>query len=156
MAERLAAKCFQRSRCSSTLPSSRTLPTLESAWGPSKMSKIPLRALTAYYGLETCQAIATPSGPLTQAWIGSRFSGFLKPKDLLVIETGTSQTGLAGIRFPGDLQMFMQMILGSIGYANGAAVGVKREGSCSGMFWSHATDRCNSRFKRFQISRAVT
>lgn len=48
----------------------------------------------------------TPSGPLTQAWMWSRFSGFLKPHDLLIIETGTSQTGIGDTRFPRDLQMF--------------------------------------------------
>lgn len=65
----------------------------------------------------------TPGGPLTQAWMWSRFAGFLRPKDLLIIETGTSQTGIGDARFPRDLQMITQTIFGSIGYATGTAVG---------------------------------
>lgn len=65
----------------------------------------------------------TPKGPLTQAWMWSRFAGFLRSKDLLVIETGTSQTGIGETPFPKGLQMFTQTIFGSIGYATGASVG---------------------------------
>lgn len=69
------------------------------------------------------EILPAPNGPLTQAWMWSRLTGFLKPKDLLIIETGTSQTGIGDTRFPRDLQMFTQTIFGSIGYAAGASVG---------------------------------
>lgn len=64
-----------------------------------------------------------PCGKMTQAWLWLRFAGFLRPNDIVVIETGTSQIGISNTRFPKGLRAFTQQIFGSIGFAAGASVG---------------------------------
>jgi len=50
-------------------------------------------------------------------------SSFLRPGDLVVTETGTSQLGFAVTRLPTGAHLWTQAVYGSIGYASGAAAG---------------------------------
>jgi pyruvate decarboxylase len=65
-----------------------------------------------------------PNGDIiTQDWMWRNFSKFLRPDDLVIIETGTSQLGFTATPLPSRLTTWTQEIFGSIGYATGAAVG---------------------------------
>lgn len=50
-------------------------------------------------------------------------SSFLRPGDIVVTETGTSQLGFSVTRLPTGSHLWTQAVYGSIGYASGAAVG---------------------------------
>lgn len=52
-----------------------------------------------------------------------RLSAYLKPGDLVVTETGTSQFGINMTTLPHGVKLWTQAVYGSIGYAAGAAVG---------------------------------
>lgn len=52
-----------------------------------------------------------------------RLSAYLKPGDLVVTETGTSQFGFNMTTLPHGVKVWTQAVYGSIGYAAGAAVG---------------------------------
>lgn len=63
------------------------------------------------------------SGKLTQEYLWKRLSFFLKPKDIVVAETGTSSFGIVGTHYPQDVTAISQVLWGSIGYSLPAAVG---------------------------------
>jgi pyruvate decarboxylase len=52
-----------------------------------------------------------------------RLSSFVKPGDLIVAETGTSQVGAVATSIPKGAYYWTQAVWGSIGYAIGGAVG---------------------------------
>lgn len=52
-----------------------------------------------------------------------RLSAYLKPGDLVVTETGTSQFGINMTTLPRSVKLWTQAVYGSIGYAAGAAIG---------------------------------
>ncbi len=60
--------------------------------------------------------------PLADAYL-KRLSSYLRPGDLVVSETGTSQIGIASTVLPKGAKAWTQAIYGSIGYAAGAAIG---------------------------------
>ncbi|GAM87849.1 hypothetical protein ANO11243_058770 [Dothideomycetidae sp. 11243] len=63
-------------------------------------------------------------GPIAQAWLWPRIGHWLREKDIVITETGTSNFGIWGTRFPKDVQAISQVLWGSIGYATGACAGV--------------------------------
>ena len=92
----------------------------------ASFSKFPLEATHVWSNKLPCvpyaQIPTCPNGPMTQEYMWPRFFPFLQPHDTLIIETGTSQTGILEGPYP-MMQTFMQTIFGSIGWATGAAVG---------------------------------
>ncbi|KAH8905458.1 pyruvate decarboxylase [Coniochaeta sp. PMI_546] len=64
-----------------------------------------------------------PASKITQAWLWPRFGTFLREDDLVIVETGTAQSGFNATPLPSHLTTWTQQVFGSIGYATGAMVG---------------------------------
>ena len=63
------------------------------------------------------------SDKITQAWFWPRISKFLRPKDVLVAETGTSSFAILDIPFPEESVFLAQLLWGSIGWSVGSTLG---------------------------------
>jgi pyruvate decarboxylase len=63
------------------------------------------------------------SSTITQAWFWPRIGEYLKEKDIVVTETGTSNFGIWGTKFPAGVTALSQVLWGSIGWSVGAAQG---------------------------------
>jgi len=61
---------------------------------------------------------------ITHTWLWPALSKWLKPKDLVVTETGTANFGIMETAFPENVTAINQYLWGSIGYALPAAQGV--------------------------------
>jgi indolepyruvate decarboxylase len=72
-------------------------------------------------------SLGEPSGkdsdPITAAALYPRWANFLRPRDMLVAETGTVSMGLGFARLPSGATFFNQTLWGSIGWATPAALG---------------------------------
>jgi len=60
---------------------------------------------------------------ITHAFLWPKFSDYLRPGDVVVTETGTSNFGIMETAFPKNATSVNQYLWGSIGYATGAAQG---------------------------------
>lgn len=60
---------------------------------------------------------------ITQLWLWTRLSEFLKEGDIVVTETGTSSFGIIQTKYPKNTLGISQVLWGSIGYSVGAAFG---------------------------------
>jgi indolepyruvate decarboxylase len=60
---------------------------------------------------------------LTHARLWPRIARFLREKDVILAESGTSQSGLSGIRLPAQTTFISQTTWGSIGYTLAALLG---------------------------------
>ncbi|CAI6338428.1 unnamed protein product [Periconia digitata] len=67
--------------------------------------------------------LQTSEPTITQAWFWPRLGQWLKPNDIVITETGTSNFGIWETRFPRDVTAISQVLWGSIGYATGACQG---------------------------------
>ncbi len=65
-----------------------------------------------------------PSDPITATELYPRYRDFLKPSDQIVIETGSSSSGIAPLPLPNGAEVHSQTLCGSIGWATGAALGI--------------------------------
>jgi len=63
------------------------------------------------------------SPTITQAWFWPRIGEYLQKNDIVVTETGTSNFGILGTKFPAGVTALSQVLWGSIGWAVGAAQG---------------------------------
>lgn len=75
-----------------------------------------------------------PGGHITNDWFWPRVSEFLKPNDVIITETGSSNFGLWDTRLPAGATAIMQAVWGSIGFALGACQGAAqavRDTGCS-------------------------
>jgi pyruvate decarboxylase len=63
------------------------------------------------------------SSPITQAWLWPRVGQFLKERDIVVTETGTSNFGIWDTKFPPGVTALSQVLWGSIGWSVGACQG---------------------------------
>jgi indolepyruvate decarboxylase len=74
------------------------------------------------------KAILSPSGnpadKITMNALYPRYASFIRPGDSVVLETGSTSLGLPPMPLPADVQVHIQMLWGSIGWATGAAFGV--------------------------------
>ncbi|KAH7351452.1 pyruvate decarboxylase-like protein [Pyrenochaeta sp. MPI-SDFR-AT-0127] len=61
---------------------------------------------------------------LTQSWLWPTIESFIRPGDVIVSETGTSNFGLCDIAFPENVKLVTQIYYGSIGFATAATLGV--------------------------------
>ena len=65
-----------------------------------------------------------PDDPITAAALYPRYRDFLKPSDRIVIENGTSASGIVPLPLPDGAEVHSQTLWGSIGWATGAALGI--------------------------------
>ena len=64
------------------------------------------------------------SDKITMDALYARYATFIKPGDSVVLESGSSSLGLPPMKLADDVQVHMQMLWGSIGWATGAAFGI--------------------------------
>src|SRR5205085_1612814 len=64
-----------------------------------------------------------PNDPITTAALYPRYRDFLKPSDQIVIETGSSTSGIVPLPLPDGAEVHSQSLWGSIGWATGATLG---------------------------------
>ncbi|OBA22078.1 pyruvate decarboxylase [Metschnikowia bicuspidata var. bicuspidata NRRL YB-4993] len=67
-----------------------------------------------------------PAEVLTQNKLIDFFNSYLRPNDILIVETCSFLFGVSDIRFPRGVRFFSQNFYGSIGYALPATFGVSR------------------------------
>lgn len=60
---------------------------------------------------------------VTQQWLWTRLSTFLKEGDVVITETGTSSFGIVQTKFPNNTLGISQVLWGSIGYSVGSTFG---------------------------------
>jgi indolepyruvate decarboxylase len=65
-----------------------------------------------------------PNDPITAAELYPRYRGFLKPSDQIVIENGSSSSGIVPLLLPDGAEVHSQTLWGSIGWATGATLGI--------------------------------
>ncbi|KAK3984104.1 thiamine diphosphate-binding protein [Cladorrhinum sp. PSN332] len=95
---------------------------------PSLIAKLPSLPPLSSLPLPPLIAHPTPSlpsedDPITHDLFFPSLSSFLRPKDIIITETGTAQVGITLTRFPAASLGWTQQVYGSIGYAAGAAAG---------------------------------
>jgi indolepyruvate decarboxylase len=65
-----------------------------------------------------------PNDPITAAALYLRYRDFLKPTDQIVIENGSSSSGVVPLPLPDGAEVHSQTLWGSIGWATGATLGI--------------------------------
>src|SRR6266704_1778274 len=65
-----------------------------------------------------------PSDKITMDALYPRYAAFIRSGDNVVLETGSSSFGVPPMTLPDDVQVHIQMLWGSIGWATGAAFGI--------------------------------
>jgi len=65
-----------------------------------------------------------PNDPITAAALYPRYRDFLKPRDQIVIESGSSTSGIVPLPLPDGAEVHSQPLWGSIGWATGATLGI--------------------------------
>src|ERR1700719_4269045 len=79
------------------------------------------------YSAPRRQAHAKPGGkqsdPITAATLYPRYRDFFKPNDLIVLESGSSNSGTFPLPLPDGAEVQTAPLWGSIGWATGAALG---------------------------------
>ncbi len=69
-------------------------------------------------------AHGNPSDKITMDALYPRYAAFIQPGDNVVLESGSSSFGISPMTLPDDVQVHIQMLWGSIGWATGAAFGI--------------------------------
>src|SRR3954454_15168840 len=65
-----------------------------------------------------------PNDPITAATLYPRYRDFLRPRDQIVLESGSSTSGIVPLPLPDGAEVHCQPLWGSIGWATGATLGV--------------------------------
>ncbi len=65
-----------------------------------------------------------PDDPITAVTMCPRFRDFLKPRDRIVLESGSMSSGIVPLPLPEGAEVQIQPLWGSIGWATGAALGI--------------------------------
>jgi indolepyruvate decarboxylase len=65
-----------------------------------------------------------PNDPITAAAMYPRYRDFLKPFDQIVLESGSSTSGIVPLPLPDGAEVHCQPLWGSIGWATGATLGI--------------------------------
>jgi indolepyruvate decarboxylase len=65
-----------------------------------------------------------PNDPITAATLYPRYRDFLKPLDQVVLESGSSTSGIVPLPLPDGAEVHSQALWGSIGWATGATLGI--------------------------------
>ncbi len=70
------------------------------------------------------QVNGAPSDRITMEVLYSRYAAFIRPGDNVVLESGSSSFGISPMPLADDVQVHIQMLWGSIGWATGATFGI--------------------------------
>ena len=65
-----------------------------------------------------------PSDKITMDALYPRYAAFIRPGDNVVLESGSSSIGISPMTLADDVQVHIQMLWGSIGWATGATFGI--------------------------------
>jgi indolepyruvate decarboxylase len=65
-----------------------------------------------------------PNDPITAAALYPRYRDFLKPRDQIVLESGSSTSGMVPLPLRDGAEVHCQPLWGSIGWATGATLGI--------------------------------
>src|SRR5438477_201182 len=65
-----------------------------------------------------------PSDKITMDALYPRYAAFIRSGDNVVLESGSSSFGVPPLTLPDDVQVHIQMLWGSIGWATGASFGI--------------------------------
>jgi indolepyruvate decarboxylase len=65
-----------------------------------------------------------PSDKITMEALYPRYAAFIRPGDGVVLESGSSSLGISSMMLADNVDIHIQMLWGSIGWATGAALGV--------------------------------
>jgi len=65
-----------------------------------------------------------PNDPITATALYPRYRDFLKPFDQIVLESGSSTSGIVPLPLPDGAEVHSQSLWGSIGWATGATLGI--------------------------------
>jgi indolepyruvate decarboxylase len=65
-----------------------------------------------------------PSDKITMDALYARYAAFIRPGDNVVLESGSSSFGISPMPLADDVQVHIQMLWGSIGWATGATFGI--------------------------------
>jgi indolepyruvate decarboxylase len=68
--------------------------------------------------------VGRPNDPITAAALYPRYRDFLRPSDQIVIENGSSSSGIVPLLLPDGAEVHSQTLWGSIGWATGATLGI--------------------------------
>ena len=89
------------------------------------LSKLKSSALPYKRTPEQAQRVTgNPSDKITMDQLYARYAAFIRPGDNVVLESGSSSLGLAPMTLANDVQVQIQMLWGSIGWATGATFGI--------------------------------
>ena len=70
------------------------------------------------------QLTGAPSDKITMETLYARYAAFIRPGDNVVLESGSSSFGISPMTLADDVQVHIQMLWGSIGWATGATFGI--------------------------------
>ena len=90
-----------------------------------ELSKV--KSPTPPYGRKRQEASATngaSSDKIAMDALYPRYAAFIRPGDIVVLETGSSSLGMAPMTLPDDVRVEAQVLWGSIGWATPAALGI--------------------------------
>jgi indolepyruvate decarboxylase len=89
------------------------------------LAKLPSPARPYRKTLEQAPPVnGSRSDKITMDALYARYAAFIKPGDSVVLESGSSSLGLPPMTLADDVQVHIQMLWGSIGWATGAAFGI--------------------------------
>ncbi|KAJ5594714.1 uncharacterized protein N7459_000922 [Penicillium hispanicum] len=88
-----------------------------SARGITLATAVPSPSSTPPIGEETNDQV------ITHSWLWPMLGQWLRPKDIVLTETGTASFGVWGTKFPAQVTAISQVLWGSIGYSLGACQG---------------------------------
>ena len=72
---------------------------------------------------EMMELVGGPDDPITVETLLPRYERFFKPNDVLIVDSGTSSTGIGGLKLPDGAVWHNQILWSSIGWATGAGLG---------------------------------
>lgn len=75
------------------------------------------------YQLTESEVALPKDSLLSQNWLWTHLSGWLREGDIIITETGTSAFGVASAKFPNNTIGISQVLWGSIGFTVGACLG---------------------------------
>jgi indolepyruvate decarboxylase len=89
------------------------------------LAKLPSPALPYRRTPEQAPRVSgNASDKITMDVLYARYAAFIRPGDSVVLESGSSSFGISPMMLADDVQVHLQMLWGSIGWATGAAFGI--------------------------------
>jgi indolepyruvate decarboxylase len=90
---------------------------------PVLAQRLPLRAWPRIQPTSPGPVVGNGNDPISAEALYPRWANFLRPRDILIAETGTASMGLAFTRMPTGATFHNQTLWGSTGWATPAALG---------------------------------